>query len=180
MNHRVAHLLRCQLVICALLFSTSAGFAQQVLLHQMSSIKVVVPFPGLTISVTRQMNLSPDEMTPGLQEISRTSGNAGQFLLTGVYRRLPIYISVKAPEFLVGDADSIPYSGQAAFNDSSNNPATSQNIAASGKKLTTFTLSANREQWTGFTYVYLFGRFYIPKHLPSGTYTGSYEITLIL
>ncbi len=146
----------------------------------MSSIKVVVPYPGLTISVTKKIYFSPVEMKSGSQEISKTSGKAGQFLLTGIYRRLPIYMSVKAPKYLMGDADSIRYSGGAAFNDKANNPATSKNIPASGKRLASLTLKANREHWTGFAYVYLFGNLYIPKNLPGGTYTGKYEITLIL
>ncbi len=146
----------------------------------MSSIKVVVPYPGLTISVTRKIYFSPAEMKSGSRKISKTSGQAGQFLLTGVYRGLPIYMSVKAPKYLMGDADSIRYSGGAAYNDKANDPATSKDIPVSGKRLASFTLSANREHWTGFAYVYLFGNLLIPKNLPSGTYTGKYEITLIL
>lgn len=180
MNSRTAHLIRCRVVVFALLLWTGTGFAQQVLMHQMSAVKVVVPYPGLTISVTKKMTFDPARMTPGLHEISKTSKMAGQFLLTGVYNRLPIYMSVKAPKFLVGDADSIRYWGHAAFNDSANNPVNSRDITPSGSDLKSLTLSANREGWTGFTYVYLFGRLYVPKKIPKGTYTGRYEITLIL
>lgn len=166
--------------VCLFLMWTSAGLAQTVLMHQMSTIKVVVPYPGLSITVTGKVDFGKAGLTPGLKKIPKTSEDAGRFLMTGVYRQLPIYMAIHAPKFLIGDQDSIRYYGKAAFNDSSDNAATSMNVATTGKWLASLALSANRERWTGFAYVFLFGHLYVPHNLPHGTYTGKYEITLIL
>lgn len=149
-------------------------------MHQMSAIKVVVPYPGLTISVTHKLEFGRLDSKPGIHAVSKSGDESGRLTLTGVYRRLPIYLSVKAPDYLQGPADSIRFSGGAAFNDRADNAETSTGVSTSGEKLVGMTLSANRENWTGFAFLFLYGKMVVPPDARPGVYRGTYEITIIL
>lgn len=155
------------------------GFAQHVLMHQMSLIQIVVPYPGLTISVNQDINFGKLASNSGKVVVKKEGANAGRFTLTGVYHLLPIYMWIQAPRMLFGETDSIGYMAKASYNDLSNNVSTSSDIPTSGDNVVTMTLQANQEGWTGFAYVYLFGSVDV-GNVPSGVYTGTVEITLVM
>ncbi len=153
--------------------------SQKVLMHQLSSIQVVVPFPGLTVSVVRPLDFGQIKKNTGTERISLHSVSNGKFTLTGIYHRLPVYISVEAPHELTNGGDSLDFVGSAAFNGLEDKTETATLISASGKRLSSVELNANREGWTGFAYVYLYGYLKMRK-APPGKYTGTCVVTLIL
>lgn len=161
-----------------LILQSTVTFGQTVLMHQMSSIVVKVPYPGLTITVDR--SLSFKSLQPGTQEntVSDTSLNAGKFILTGLYHRAPIFMSMEAPGFLKSAVDSIKFIARASYNDSSADVEDASPLKTTGEQLVTLNLQANREGWTGFAYVFLYGEVDKAK-APPGDYRGKCVVTLV-
>lgn len=132
---------------------------------------------GLSVFRERDLNFGTVLAGTGVHPVAVTSANAGLFRIYG-RRNRTVDVTLTPPSVLDNGTHTIPYTWQAAYNQSANDPAAATTVSSPTFPLRLLHFVAPAP--AGQAWVWIYGSIDVgtmPNTLSGGTYTGIFTLS---